>query len=431
MSTTYSEFGYKPRFEFLRRLGANIVSTNTLEIDGRTVSGGASIVTYIDQAKVDEGIFDATLSSTQLYYVDGHLDITGYSIEVPAGGLMIQGLGFNVSSITTTEENGVIFSSPVGGSGDLLFSDVAFTASGTGSKVFALTDVDGTHAFEYQRVNFNGCVDLGYVDGYRQGLEQGTGRFGGTPTLEFRGTWAGGYFMDTSIVRGITDSTYSLFSSAIGHTFGSRFFSNANIVVPSNVTVFEFAPTNFVNDETFQINGAQFAGAGTVLSGIDETSTKTRVSNTRGIPNTYVGGYWSCTSAAATSFSLVSTPVKLAGTTTASDLEWFSSSNANDLTYDSTIENKLYATFTGSFSGGNTKDFTIVFRQWDDSAGSYVNSSSTTFSTDGNGNYTNLALHSSRITMGENDRVELWIQNDTDTTSITMQEGSQLLLKEA
>lgn len=430
MTTPYSEFGYAPRFGYSRRIDAYQLDAKNFAVDGRTASGGATNVIYLDQTKIDAGCLDEPLDSTKVYIIDGSLDITGYSIEVPVAGLMMDGLGFNISSITTSEENGEIFSSPIGGSGDLLFTDIGITASGTGSKVFALTDVDGTHAIEFQRVNFNGCVDLGYMDGYRQGLEQGTGRFGSTPSLEFRGTWAGGYFMDTSIVRGIADSVYSLFSSAIGQSFASRFYSNANIVIPANVTAFGFARANFTSDELLQIDGAQFAGAGAVLSGIDETDTRVRVSNTRGYPNTYVGGRWSCSVTASTSFS-VTNPVKLAGTTTGSDLEWWSLPGNNDLTYDSTQPAKVYATFTGSFTGGNNKDFIITFRVWDDSASSYVDSTSTLFSTDGVGNYSNLAIHSPRLTVNENDRIELWIENTTDTTSITMQLSSQLIIQEA
>lgn len=429
--TTYSKFGYHPGFSHRKEITAKSIVADLLKVDGRVVPGGPSNVIYIDQAKIDDGFFDAPLVSDKVYIIDGQLDITGYSFDVPATGLSLEGLGFNVSSVFTSEENAVIFSSPEGGSGDLLFKDLAFTCVGTGSKVFAITDVDGTHAFEFQRVNFNGCVDLGYVDGYRQGLEQGTGRFGGTPTLEFRGTWAGGYFMDTSIVRGISDSVYSLFGCAIGQTFASRFYTNANIVVPANVTAFTFSASNFVNDETLQINGAQFAGPGTVLAGIDQTNTRTRVSTTRGYPNTYVGAFWQCTATTATTFTLINTVTKMLGTTTGSNLEWFSLPGNNDITYDSTELVSVYATFNGSFIGGNNKDFTIRFRVWDDSGSVYVNYSSVRFSTDGNGNYVNLTMHSPRIRVAENDRIEVWVENNSDTSNLTMQTDAQLFVQEA
>lgn len=418
-------------FGYLRKyLQAEHVSTETLEVDDRPVNGDPASVVILDQRKVDEGVLATSLDSTKVYRVDGTIDITGYSFIVPVEGLVLQGFGFNVSFVNTAEENRAIFVSPEGGSGDILFSDIAFTSSGTGGSVFALTDSNGFHAVECQRVNYNGCTSLGYLDGYRQGLEQGTGRFGGTPSLEFRGTWVGGYFYDTTIVRGITDTTYSLFKCAVGQTFDSRFRTNANIVVPANVTVFEMAPENFTAPELLQINGAQFAGPGTVLSGIDETNPVVRVQNTNGIKNTYVGGLWTCTATAVTTVTNTNTLYKIAGTTTAQDLEWFSLPGNNEFTLDSDKDVQIVASFTGSFSSGNNRDFEIVFRIWDNSASSYYNSSALDFSTDGNGNYSNLTFVSPRLTLNLNDRVEIWVKNLTDSTDITLQTNSQMILRE-
>ena len=425
-----SEFGRFPLYQRYKRVDVDHVETTTLNVDRRAVHGSPVSVILIDQRKIDEGILDTVTDPTKLYLIDGHLDISGHTIIVPVEGLMIQGYGFNVSSLTTTTDNAEMFSSPVGGSGDLLFTDIAFTASGVGAKVFALTDVDGTHAIECQRVNYNGCTSLGYMDGYRQGLEQGTGRFGGTPDLEFRGTWAGGFFLDTTIVRGVEDSTYSLFKCAVGQTFASRFATNANILVPANVTAFEMAEANFLFSELLQINGAQFSGTGVVLSGIDETSERVRVSNSRGIKNTFVGAYWTCDTPIETDIEFSDTFYKILGTTTAANLEWFSSSGDNIITSLSGQDVQVIIGFTGSFQGGQNKEFEIVFRIWDDSEGVYVESSKLDFSTDGNGNYSNLTFSTPRQTINLNDRIEVWLKNTSDSTNITMQVHSQLRVTE-
>lgn len=421
-----SDHGYTPRWARFK-----YIATTTLCVNGSEVTGGASSVIIINQTTVDNGIFETLLVSDKLYVIDGALDITGHSIEVPTGGVEFEGLGFNVSSITTTDDGTQIFTSPVGGSGDLLFKDIAFTASGVGSSVFALTDSDGTHAVEYARVNFNNCSSLGYIDGYRQGLEVGTGRFGGTPDLEFRGVWAGGYFVQLSIARSLTDSVYSLFKSAVGHTFASRFGGNPNILIPANVTAFEMTSANFAFDELLQIDGANFSGDGAVFSGIDETNTRVRVKNTRGTPNTFVGGFWVLSATAPTATAVQNTFYKLAGTTTGSSLVWFTLPGDNNLTSNSTETVQTMATFTGSFSGGNNKVFKIRFRVWDNSAAAYVDSNETQFTTGGTGRFESVTLFSPRLSLDENDRIEVWVANTTDGSSITADVDTHFFAREA
>ena len=55
------------------------------------------------------------------------------------------------------------------------------------------------NAFEFTRVNYINCTSLGDIYDYRQGLESGTGRFGGSPSLTLHGVWVGGYRITTSV----------------------------------------------------------------------------------------------------------------------------------------------------------------------------------------------------------------------------------------
>ena len=173
--------------------------------------------------------FLGELSSTKEYFIDGEIDMGSQSIEIPVGGLNITGYSFDVSKLTSTADNYTMFTSPIGGSGNVLGKDYAIEVSGTDSKVYDIFDATGFNAFEFARVNYDNCSSLGVISGYRQGLEVGTGRFGGKPELTLSGTWLGGYFIDTSIVRGMQDGAYSLFKAGAGFSMDSRFRSNMNI----------------------------------------------------------------------------------------------------------------------------------------------------------------------------------------------------------
>ena len=199
----------------------------------------------------DFGVID----STKVYLIDGIVDMTGVSIEVPAGGINMIGYTFDVSQLVSADNSYDMFYSAVGGCGNVLAQNIGFTASGTGSQVFNLTSLTGFEAFEFDRVNWNDCTKIATLDNFRQGLETGTGRFGGTPVIELVGTWLGGYFIDTSIVRSLTDGAYSLYEAGAGFLMSSRFRSNQNIDLPASASFFDFAPANFVNPSTVQLDG--------------------------------------------------------------------------------------------------------------------------------------------------------------------------------
>jgi hypothetical protein len=276
-----------------------------------------------------------TLDSTKQYFIDGIVDMGSQSISVPAGGLNLTGYNFNVSQLVSTASSYTMFVSPVGGSGDILGKDYAISVSGTSSQVYDLTDATGFNAFEFARINYNDCTSLGTINGYRQGLESGTGRFGGKPELTLAGTWLGGYFIESSIVRSLDDGAYTLFKAGGSFVMTSRFRSNQNIDLPASASFFDFATANFTNPSTIQLDGCIVTRAGVsdasdsnLTPNIAKSDLKSRWRNNTGLPNTFEGGELTITTETATviTTSLTSDPtafVDLAGTYTATDLQHF------------------------------------------------------------------------------------------------------------
>ncbi|QGG54061.1 hypothetical protein [Lysinibacillus pakistanensis] len=129
--------------------------------------------------------------------------MSGVTVTVPSTGIFIKGYNLDLSFLTCSDNSYVMFDGAT--AGNVFFQDITLTTSGTASQVFDLTDATGFNAVELVRVNFNDCTAIGELNGYRQGLETNTGRFGGTPEMTLSGTWIGGYFIDVSIVRGLTN----------------------------------------------------------------------------------------------------------------------------------------------------------------------------------------------------------------------------------
>ena len=228
------------------------------------VNSGETAVEFADVTAPEAVVYvteaaelDGTLIAKKFTWIDGIIDFTGtgLSIEVPVGGLNLAGWSFDVSKLICSDPNYTLFTSPGGGSGNLLGKDYAIEVTGANSEVYDLTAATGLDAFEFARINYNDCTSLGTITDYRQGLEVGTGRFGGTPELTLAGTWLGGFFIDTSIVRSLVDGAYSLFKAGAGFVMNSRFRSNQNIDLNSTVSFFDFAPSNFVSPSTVQLDG--------------------------------------------------------------------------------------------------------------------------------------------------------------------------------
>ena len=305
-----------------------------------------------------ESTLGGVIDSTKEYFLDGIIDIGTTQITVPSTGMTLKGFSFDVSGLTSSEDNYTMFiSGSTGGdgngSGNLLGIDYFISVTGTGSKVYELYDDTGFNAFEFQRINYINCTSLGDIYGYRQGLESGTGRFGGSPSLTLHGLWIGGYRITTSIVRSMSDTTTEpLFKEGLLFQMNSRFLTDINCDLGSLQPFTDFTPTAFPNESTIQFKGVIMTRDG-ISDSNDTNITPNLVAsgvccdwdNNVGMNNTFVGGVLTVTAEATTDIVTQGIGVDMAGTWTASDLQHFDSPASNELRH----------------IGSDPKDFRVTF----------------------------------------------------------------------
>lgn len=355
-------------FVFCPKINRNFTELfNKASLTGRVIVKQAS----------DFGVID----STKEYFLDGIIDFTGtgLSIEVPSGGIYITGYNFDTSGIKCTDAAFTLLNSPVGGSGNLLLKDFFVDIQGAGSQLYNLVGDTGFEAIEISRVNFNNCASLGTVSTYRQGLESGTGRFGGTPELTLAGPWVGGYFIDVSIVRSLTNGAYSLFKAGAGFLMSSRFRSNQNIDLPALASFLDFAPANFANPSTLQLeqclitrNGVFDANDSNLTPNVSASDLASTWSDNTGLPNTFEGGSIGVTTETATTITVDGQFEDLNATLwTTSDLQHFDNPAGNQLRHlgSSPREYKVIASFSLDSTANNV--ITLRVTKWDDSASSF------------------------------------------------------------
>jgi len=298
------------------------------------LGGGGGAISIDSQVIVKQASdLSGILDSTKIYFIDGIIDMGTQSIEVPATGLNLIGGTFDVSQLVSSADNYTMFTSPVGGSGNLLGQDIGLTTSGTGSKVYDLTDATGFNAFEFQRVNYNNCTSLGDIYNYRQGLEDGTGRFGASPSLTLHGTWVGGFRITTSIVRGMSDTTTEpLFKAGTAFVMNSRFLTDINCDLGTLQPFADFTPAMFPNPSTIQVQNGIFTrdsalnnNDANIFPNLTYADLACDWKGNLGLNNTYVGGKLNNSVQLETVINTTGTAEDLNGTFTGIDLQHFDS----------------------------------------------------------------------------------------------------------
>lgn len=365
-----------------------------------------------------------TLDSTKAYVIDGVVDMGGTSIAVPSGGLSIMGHGFGVSKLITSDTNATLFTGA--SSGDLFLTSLEVEVTGTGGKVFDLTN-GGSGAIEFNTVNFNNCTSLGSLKDYRQLLARNVAFFAPQDGLEFLGPWSGGLAVVDTIVILLPAST-TLFKAGTGFLVGSSVRSNMNAIsVNASAAVWDFSPSNFTPDGAFSLTNFR-TSATDPLPNIASSSVKVNFASCTGIRNTYPGGNWTIGTAIATTGT--DSLVKLAGTTTYSNLEWFSGSVTNAFHYDSTLEIDVTISATLSFSGGNNDQIVVQLRLFDDSASAYVNIGPEFTATMNSAGRVENVNFQGITTVNKDDRIEVWVRNVTDSSNITAEVGGEVLIQQ-
>lgn len=372
------------------------------------------------------------LLSDVVYVLDGVIDMGSTQITVPQGGLTIQGFDFDVSGLTSSENSYTMFIDDGVYSGNLIMRRMKATVSGTGSQVFDIDNDGNGGAVECTDFNFVSCTSLGTIDSYRQGLFSTVGLISCVDGFTMEGTWDGGFAILTSIlISAGTAFTGTLIKKGTATVINGSIRSDINALqLDSTGQLSDFAPSNITNDAQFRMDGVRCNSAATPFPNMPASDTKARFSKCVGFRNTYVGAQWSISSESTTTISAANTPVKIAGTTTYTDENWFTNTTDNAFVYDA--EDEIGAIIHGelSFTGTNGNQINVIIRHWVDSSSSYTNiAESGAFTVNAGGRAENVGLHAF-CDLNQNDRIEVWVENQSSSNNVTAKLGGIVSVNE-
>ena len=383
-----------------------------------------------------------TIDSTKEYFLDGKIDTGTTQITIPSTGLNLTGYNFDVSGLFSTEDNYTMFVSDVGGSGNFIGKDYDISVSGANSKVYDLVDATGFNAFEFARINFSDCTSLGEIDGYRQGLENGTGRFGGSPSLTLSGAWLGGYRVVTSIVRNMSDTTTEpLFKAGVGFTMQSRFATDANIDLGDLQPLLDFTTSNFPNPSTLQLQEMIITRGGVlnpedtnITPNINEADLASYWKDNVGLNNTYVGASSSVISEELTVIGAGSTWYDLEGIFLTTGAEHFTGNADGELTHDGISTREFEFTSSLTIEGTSNNELCIRFMKYDDATSSFTPLDYTITTRPVNSLVGGRDVAFFNVvyggTLDQNDFLKLQVRNNSGNSNVTLESGSYFRIQE-
>ena len=380
------------------------------------------------------------IDSTKEYFIDGIIDMGTTSLVVPTTGITIRGHSFDLSGLISSEPNHVLIKSESAliGSGNILGADFYMSVTGAGSKVYDLYDATGFNAFEFARINYIDCESLGDIHDYRQGLESGTGRFGGKPSLTLHGTWIGGYRITTTIVRSLDASmTEPLFKAGTAFVMNSRFLTDINCDLPASAAFCDFAPSNFSNPSTVQVRGAIFsrnfsfdATDTNIFPNIDATDLESDWDNNIGIPNTFVGGESTITTEVLTTIPAVNTVTDLDGTFTTGNLQHFDAPSNGQLRHIGINPREYLVTFDLVLEGSPNRDFKLHLYKFDGTSSSSIYTMTRVINNNVGGRDVAYFTGQTFVTLEQNQYVYWRAENLTDGSDCTLELDSVWSVKE-
>lgn len=397
-------------------------------------SGQSPSPTFAGKVRLESlSDFPTTFESDIVYEVGGQIDLGTSSIIVPVDGLTIVGDSVNVSKLYSSEPTNKIFIADVGGSGNLFVSNVTLTTSG---QVFDLKAATGFESLEVVTVNYEDCASLGEVEGYRQGFEDTIGRYGGKPELTLSGNWMGGYkSISTNSLNLDTDFTGSVFKAGTNFVMNNRFYTDANVNLPTNASFADFTTSNFPEASLVQIREARFSRNGVSSSGDNNFFPNLNPDDlvcswygNVGLRNTTEGGHIELTSEAGNTISTAGDYYDIAGTFSTQSLDHFDSPSNGQLRNLSNTPQEFMMFGNLIIDGGANDIISVRVMKWSeiDQAFSQIVSVNTQVLSIIGGRDVAITSLAYPVNLEQNDFIKLQVGNVSDTTNITVELGSYL-----
>ena len=353
-----------------------------------------------------------TLEAGVTYYFTGNVDLTGDRLET--GGV--------VTILGTSSETASLTSTGLGTGVPLLTSRwtipikfITFKDVHTGFYIDDNSGAGAPLAIDWFGVNFNNVTVVGEI-GDISNFVYDTGAFLGSQGLTFTGD------VDTAALNnsifagdGSAATIISIESTAV---FSRRFrMIYSSVVAFGSTTGINVSTSATVPIEGYILDTVNFSGGATYTTGVVSGGNKSRWIECRGVKNSAaISSYYMNGNATATTIAVINTPVKVAGTTTSAAItQLFTNTTTNRATYDGVLQRDFKVSAVMSVESGNNNVIGLYIAK----NGTIVAESEIYITTNAGGR-AEAGVCQAIIELVTDDYVEVFVENSTDTTNVTV-----------
>lgn len=340
-------------------------------------------------------------------HILGHIDLEGARLSF-AGVADLIGTSSETASLTSTGLD----------SGTALLT----TSSALRAQNIAIKDVgtaiaisgDSATALDWNAFNFVNVPTIGTIDGYGN-LIVSDSAYLNSKGLTITGDGGTVGFTD-SLFTGDGDAG-AIITIDADATISRRFrMTLCSMVVTGSTEGIDADAGATIPDESFILNTVNFSGGGTYLGGLDYTSNTSLIEKCVGVVNTAAAAsMYVQNNATATTIGATSTPVKVAGTTTAGTENQRFSHTSNRLTYTGAFSDVFKVTAVASFTSNNNNQigfYLAVNGTADSTTGMYATANAS-------GRFESLTIQGNLL-LDPGDYVEVFVENNTATNNVTV-----------
>ena len=272
---------------------------------------------------------------------------------------------------------------------------------------------NSNQALDWFGVNFTDCPTVGTVANYNNFIMQDSA-FLNSANLTIDGS-IGTVGFSQCLFDNRASQTLIIIPATATITRRFRIVYSAFVVL-SGETGINVNSSATIPVEGYILDTVNFSGGGTYTTGVAYTDNKALFVNNRGISNSAEIAYYTMNgNVTATTISGTGTPVKVAGTTTSQAITQKFTNSDNRATYTGAISRTFRVTAVLSCTSGNNHQIGVYIAK----NNSVQNETESYITTNGSGRAEGAKVQGV-IDLAENDYVEIFVENNTSITNVTV-----------
>jgi hypothetical protein len=348
-----------------------------------------------------------TLEAEKTYWFTQTVDLLGARLVVPHNTVILGSSSEN-SRIKST---GLTATALITGTGSLPMRGITIEAA------IAL-DLDSTDnatgALDWFGVNFTDCAVVGTIANYSNIIWTDCALLN-SANMTIDGT-IGTVGFNSCLFSGIAGQTTITVAATTTITRRLRWIYSAHIAF-SGATAINVSTSATIPVEGFILDTCAFSGGATYVAGVSYDDNKSLFVNNKGISNSAaLAQYYMVDNVTATDIVTQGVAVKIAGTTTANSINQKFSHSNNRLTYTGALSRDFLVTSTLTITGATSGNQIGLYISKN---GTLLSDSEVYITANASGRAEGGKIQSI-VDMNTDDYIEIWIENASATSDVTV-----------